>query len=456
MEKQKSKVALLKFISGIRARLNLKVYIEYIMFSVGAGLFAGLIIEIYALIRPLYYAHLYLVLCIASGVVAGTVIYFFHRKSMKQAALYIDSFGFNERVITAYEMSDREDCTAVLQRNDTLDFIENKKDSVKVRLLPEVKKIIVFSVLLVITAVCALIPSKARDEAVLQHEIAEIAEEKQEEIDEIIEELEEIDIAELSPEQADELDKIKEAFEASKTEYSQASSYEALAQADNKLEYKYSEATIALNEMAEQTKSNSELSSQLSAAAESASNNQNGQNNQGSQQGQNSQNGQNNQSGQSGENGQNSGQSGQNGQNGQSGQSGQNGENGQNGQNGENGQGAQGGNGQGQSGENGSGESGGSSMGGDQAGTGSGTNTHDYVSIPQNEGNDDNLTGQGNSDGNSTSYKENNGLAWEGEHVSYESVIGSYTNQAYEGIQSGKYPTGMENVIKEYFQSFGD
>ena len=441
MEKQKSKVALLKFISGIRARLNLKVYIEYIMFSVGAGLFAGLIIEIYALIRPLYYAHLYLVLCIASGVVAGTVICFFHRKSMKQAALYIDSFGFNERVITAYEMSDREDCTAVLQRNDTLDFIENKKDSVKVRLLPEVKKIIVFSVLLVITAVCALIPSKARDEAVLQHEIAEIAEEKQEEIDEIIEELEEIDIAGLSPEQADELDKIKEAFEASKTEYSQASSYEALAHADNKLEYKYSEATIALNEMAEQTKSNSELSSQLSAAAESASNNQNGQNNQGSQQGQNSQNGQNNQSGQ------NSGQSGQNGQNGQSGQSGQNGENGQ---------GAQGENGQGQSGENGSGESGGSSAGENQAGTGSGTNTHDYVSIPQNEGNDDNLTGQGNSDGNSTSYKENNGLAWEGEHVSYESVIGSYTNQAYEGIQSGKYPTGMENVIKEYFQSFGD
>jgi hypothetical protein len=47
-------------------------------------------------------------------------------------------------------------------------------------------------------------------------------------------------------------------------------------------------------------------------------------------------------------------------------------------------------------------------------------------------------------------------LAWEGSHVSYESVIGSYTENAYEGIQQGKYPSGMEDVIKDYFGSLND
>ncbi|MDE6686202.1 MAG: hypothetical protein K2K17_02670 [Lachnospiraceae bacterium] len=48
-------------------------------------------------------------------------------------------------------------------------------------------------------------------------------------------------------------------------------------------------------------------------------------------------------------------------------------------------------------------------------------------------------------------YREQNGLAWEGERVTYESVIGEYTNQAYEGLEQGRYPSGMTEVIKDYF-----
>ena len=40
--------------------------------------------------------------------------------------------------------------------------------------------------------------------------------------------------------------------------------------------------------------------------------------------------------------------------------------------------------------------------------------------------------------------------------MSYEMVIGSYQQNAYEGIAAGQYPTGMENVIKEYFSSFNN
>ena len=45
-------------------------------------------------------------------------------------------------------------------------------------------------------------------------------------------------------------------------------------------------------------------------------------------------------------------------------------------------------------------------------------------------------------------------MSWEGTHISYEAVIGSYEQNAYEGIATGRYPSGMESVIKDYFASF--
>ena len=45
-------------------------------------------------------------------------------------------------------------------------------------------------------------------------------------------------------------------------------------------------------------------------------------------------------------------------------------------------------------------------------------------------------------------------MNWEGKPVSYQQVIGSYEQNAYEGIATGQYPSGMEDVIKEYFASF--
>ncbi len=45
-------------------------------------------------------------------------------------------------------------------------------------------------------------------------------------------------------------------------------------------------------------------------------------------------------------------------------------------------------------------------------------------------------------------------MSWEGEHISHEAVIGSYEKKAYEGISAGRYPDGMEEVIKGYFSSF--
>ncbi len=68
-------------------------------------------------------------------------------------------------------------------------------------------------------------------------------------------------------------------------------------------------------------------------------------------------------------------------------------------------------------------------------------------------GDDPSLTGNKYGDDHSDYIRQQNGLAWEGEHVDYNSVIGQYTDSAYEGIVSGRYPAGMESVIRDYFEN---
>ena len=77
----------------------------------------------------------------------------------------------------------------------------------------------------------------------------------------------------------------------------------------------------------------------------------------------------------------------------------------------------------------------------------------DYVSVPNKLGNDSSITKDKGDSKNSDYYKAKNGLAWKGEHVDLDSVVGDYTKEAYEGIANGKYPAGMEDVIRNYFEN---
>lgn len=87
-------------------------------------------------------------------------------------------------------------------------------------------------------------------------------------------------------------------------------------------------------------------------------------------------------------------------------------------------------------------------------GVGSDSTPHDYVSVPNDIADSGNLTGNAANHEASEYFRAQNGLGWEGEHTTYESVLGSYEQKAYEGIDAGQYPSNMEEVIKEYFSSF--
>lgn len=461
------------FIKKYRRKMNFALFIEWCVITVAIGAGAALAAELTALIIPFYYVNSIAVLCLLLGLVSGVVLTIRKRYSMGKAALAIDEFGFSERIITAYENRDKEGGIYEFQREDALRMLCQNKDTVRFRFKISYYRLSLCSVLLIATIVVALIPSKAKTEASVRHQLQMSAQEKMDEIEEVIEALDEIDVDELDEQQATQIEGMKDSLMMSLEEMEGIQSGEdladanamenALEQARERLDYKYDEIAEQLSDISAEMAENMDVATTQeiqnaldkmgyqdvagdpnSQNGQNVSDNQVSQNISGNQISQNvvgnpnSQNGQGisgnqvsqgvsgNQAGQTGE-GNMTGQDGQDGQGNMTGQSGQNGQGNQNGQNG----------GEGNNGR----------------GTGTADFERDYVSIPGELGQDESLHGQSTQNSDSEYYRDQNGLAWEGEHVDYNSVIMEYSNQAMESLEQGRYPSGMEDIIKEYFGS---
>lgn len=80
-------------------------------------------------------------------------------------------------------------------------------------------------------------------------------------------------------------------------------------------------------------------------------------------------------------------------------------------------------------------------------------NSGEEVFIPGiNEGNDKNLTGNKNENGETQIIESENGLNEEGSKLDYEKVIGDYTNSALDSINNSNLPENLKDIIKDYFQ----
>ncbi len=360
------------------------------------------------------------------------------------------------------------------QREDAWKQYERIREQIKIPILPDKKHMV--ALLLSAAAVIGLgiIPSPVREQAEIRHQVQGQAKEEQKTLDELLEALEGVDMESLTEEQKTQLKELQEAMKLSKEELAKAGSWESLASALEKLDYKYEQTGQSLDRLASQLEHPETAGVAAAQAMAKAAANQNGsQAASGMTASANQPSGEGNDSGSAGEN-DGSGQG--NGSDSESGNQSGNGEGSGNGSqsgNGEgSGNGSQSGNGEGsgngsQSGSgdgegsgsgggegSGSGNGGnGSGQGGNGRGTGSSTAVHDYVSVPNGVGNDSSLTGNKNGDQDSEYFRQQNGLAWEGEHVDYNSVIGEYTDNAYEGIASNRYPSGMESVIRDYFET---
>lgn len=468
-----------------KRKMNLASFIDKGVLCAAAGGIPGICCELVSLFVPFYYAHLAAVLCFGAGLLSGIGYAVYRRAGMRQAASRLDSFGLKERMLTAYENLNKEDAFASLQREDARAHYERIQSRIRIPLLPDRRHILALLVSAAAVAWLGFIPSPVREQAKLRHQVQEQAAEEKKELEKLLDALESVDMESLTAEQRAQLRELADTMELSREELVGADSWESLSAATGRLDYKYRQAAQSLTDLAGQMEhpdmaglAGAEALARAAADQNSPSpvfsgtpsaNSDNG-GDAGTEEGNGSGDGEGNGQGGGNNSGNGSGQSGENSDRSGSGQSGENGDGNGNGQNGENGSGngnasgngsSQGegggsgsGNGGGQSGSNGSGSGNGSGNGmGGGRGTGSSDAAHDYVSIPNAVGDDASLTGNKNGDQDSDYYRQQNGLAWEGDHVDYSSVIGEYTDSAYEGIANGKYPSGMEAVIRDYFEN---
>lgn len=456
--------AFVKMIHAFQRRMNIASVLQKSIAALCIGAAAGILFQAAALVVPFYYASLYSGLVLALSLLTALVLAYVKRISPEQAALAMDSFGFDERIITAYECLGQESVLVRLQREDAMNQLAEHQDRIRLALLPSWKKPVLLLGFLAVMSGLALLPSAVKERARELHEVRKEAREQMKELDELASSIDKLAQEEISQEQKNTLQEMLGSLEASRTEFEQADSAKLLFAATNKLEYKYAMMGSELEEFAKRLRDGVAASpmtaesmqvlaermqelggmqlakgigAQTGSNQQGQSGRQNGQGSSGSQTTQSgSQNGQ-------GSNGSQTGQSGsQNGQNGSGSQAGQNGNGSQNGQNGS-------GNQTGQSGNQMSDHSKGSGRG-----VGSDSTPHDYVSVPNDIADSGNLTGNAANHEASEYFRAQNGLGWEGEHMTYESVLGSYEQKAYEGIAAGQYPSNMEEVIKEYFSSF--
>ena len=424
--------AFVKMIHAFQRRMNIASVLQKSIAALCIGAAAGILFQAAALVVPFYYASLYSGLALALSLLTALVLAYVKRISPEQAALAMDSFGFDERIITAYECLGQESVLVRLQREDAMNQLAEHQDRIRLALLPSWKKPVLLLGFLAVMSGLALLPSAVKERARELHEVRKEAREQMKELDELASSIDKLAQEEISQEQKNALQEMLGSLEASRTEFEQADSAKLLFAATNKLEYKYAMMGSELEEFAKRLRDGVAASPMTAESMQVLAERMQELGGIQLAQGTGAQTGS-NQQGQSGS---------QNGQGSSGSQAGQNGNGSQNGQNGSGSQTTQSGN-QMSDHSKGSGR-----------GVGSDSTPHDYVSVPNDITDSGNLTGNAANHEASEYFRAQNGLGWEGEHTTYESVLGSYEQKAYEGIAAGQYPSNMEEVIKEYFSSF--
>lgn len=424
--------AFVKMIHAFQRRMNIASVLQKSIAALCIGAAAGILFQAAALVVPFYYASLYSGLALVLSLLTALVLAYVKRISPEQAALAMDSFGFDERIITAYECLGQEGVLVRLQREDAMNQLAEHQDRIRLALLPSWKKPVLLLGFLAVMSGLALLPSAVKERARELHEVRKEAREQMKELDELASSIDKLAQEEISQEQKNTLQEMLGSLEASRTEFEQADSAKLLSAATNKLEYKYAMMGSELEEFAKRLRDGVAASPMTAESMQVLAERMQELGGMQLAKGTGAQTGS-NQQGQSGS---------QNGQGSSGSQAGQNGNGSQNGQNGSGSQTTQSGN-QMSDHSKGSGR-----------GVGSDSIPHDYVSVPNDITDSGNLTGNAANHEASEYFRAQNGLGWEGEHTTYESVLGSYEQKAYEGIAAGQYPSNMEEVIKEYFSSF--
>ena len=226
-----------KIVKNARKRLCKIRFYKVLLLFIIMGLCVWGLFQTIALIVPFYGATVYGILACMLVIIAGVIIAIVKYPSMKDAALKLDSKGFNERITTAMELRGKKDIFSMLQKNDAI----QKTESVSVRkLFPyNIKKImflfLFLSSMYVLTT--AMIPAKTKEIAQEQHVIEQEKKTAEEELEELVSEIKQSH--ELSTE---EIERLNEILDEAKEELKEAETSSEIDKVKERFESKMYES----------------------------------------------------------------------------------------------------------------------------------------------------------------------------------------------------------------------
>lgn len=227
---------LVRLVRKIRDRLHTALIINNMIIGVAAALCLGIALVIAARFIPIY--NVYLNILKLAGAFALTAFLYssFRTPGDAHAALKADSFGLEERTVTALELVGNQSTFAVLEKNDALEHLKNIDYQKKIPLKPDKRYLLVCLILTAALALSGFIPNPMENRAEELHKLKAKISEQQKKADKLIEKVK--DNPKLSEEQKKELEKklseLKKELKAAKDgkEISKA-----LGRTEKKLEY---------------------------------------------------------------------------------------------------------------------------------------------------------------------------------------------------------------------------
>ena len=123
-------------IKDCRHKLNLAKILENCVYYISFGALAAVLVEGISLFVPFYYANYFAAGCIGIGCLVGIVRALMTWADEKAAARKLDSFGLQERTLTAYENLDKEDAFTKLQRNDAVQMLKENENNICIPIRP--------------------------------------------------------------------------------------------------------------------------------------------------------------------------------------------------------------------------------------------------------------------------------------------------------------------------------
>lgn len=163
--------------------------IEQIFIFCSAALIMGIALTIISRFIPVYntYGISFIILSIA---VLGAILYAFVKAPDKRrAALRADSFGLQERIVTAYELMGKNDDISILEKQDAIVYLKKVNVIKSISLIPKGKYIISFISILILFVIVNAMPNPMQEKAIEIHRHKVKITETQKKVEDVIKEV---------------------------------------------------------------------------------------------------------------------------------------------------------------------------------------------------------------------------------------------------------------------------